>query len=997
MSRGVLVGMAIATSLAMGGAVRDPSALWSRVRASSHEQLAQLQQPSALTPVGQIGGRGNYVFASAAPYVYLSAGPQLLILDASDPSLPIKVGRHPLSELPQFIAVASGIAYLANGAAGLQLVDVRDPSAPRELASIDTLGQAMAVAVADGLAYVADGGAGLRIIDVHDPQQPRELGELDTPGTVRRVAVLDSQTIFVMDQGSAVHVIDVGEPRQPREVGTVQAAGSPIDLAVAGGRAYVLGTAGGQTLLQVLDVTDPRAAKALGQVEVAGATAVTVSGTVAYVPCGGSLCLVDVSDASHPRLASSSADTGFEGRPIPPAAAIGLGDLAYLVPNDGTGATVRVVDVSDPRQPRRLDAIDTLELARAASFADGMAYVIDHGDSFGGDKKTQLQTIDLSDPRRPRVLGQVELPETYWDIVAARGTAFLPVDTYVRIFDVRDPRRPHRVSSVTVPGYVDGMSVVENRAYIGYGEGFAIVDVSTPASPSALGTCDVANEIDVKVIGARAYVGYERYVTRGDVTSAVQGIAVYDVTNARRCRRLGSMDLPSFFTDVAAAGDVVFVGVVQNGLHVLDFSNPGQPRDLGMIDPHHVEALSVAADVLYVGGPYGLSAYDMRDPRLPTPLAHLWLTGATGYPGGPEAITVSGEWIYSSGEGIRLFSLSDPRQPRQLGLVDLSDDAWSAQEVHADARAAYALSYDLRIVDATDPRRPVSVARLGVEGRANVLHEGIFYAASSAGVTAVDVRDPRHPHLQGNYELLQVRSMAASGRYLYVADYLGELNIYDLAGASRGTPLGTLPVGSAVQLLVADQIAYLLRPNLTPELIMVDVGNPRSPTILEAPQLPESVDAFTVADGVAYIINRSGLQLFDVHQPRDVKPLGTLTGQDLGEPIVVANGVAYAVGRGLVAIDVHDPMQPVLLGSYDGVNRIDGLAAVGRTVYVAGGDEGLVILELRPDAQPTSTPEPSMTGTPTAVSTRTPIPTATTIRLPRLSILLPWVGRQAQR
>jgi hypothetical protein len=66
------------------------------------------------------------------------------------------------------LAVAGPRAYLARRDEGVQIVDVEQPARPQPLAVIDTPGEAWDVELAGGLAFVADGSAGLRILDVAD-------------------------------------------------------------------------------------------------------------------------------------------------------------------------------------------------------------------------------------------------------------------------------------------------------------------------------------------------------------------------------------------------------------------------------------------------------------------------------------------------------------------------------------------------------------------------------------------------------------------------------------------------------------------------------------------------------------------------------------------------------------------------------------------------------------------------------------------------------------
>ena len=132
--------------------------------------------------VGQIGG-ATYAVAVAGHYAYVGVGPRLVILDITDPSQPIQVGRTaPFVDLVEGVVVAADTAYVAAGTAGLRVIDVANPAAPAEVGFYDTPGDAQGVAVAGSFAYVADGSSGFRVVNVANPTAPIEVGFYDIPG-----------------------------------------------------------------------------------------------------------------------------------------------------------------------------------------------------------------------------------------------------------------------------------------------------------------------------------------------------------------------------------------------------------------------------------------------------------------------------------------------------------------------------------------------------------------------------------------------------------------------------------------------------------------------------------------------------------------------------------------------------------------------------------------------------------------------------------------------
>jgi len=124
--------------------------------------------------------RGNLLFVVDAT---------VRIFSLANPYDPLLVGTYDPAGTPLRIHVVGDRAFVACGAAGLDIVDVSDPSDPQLLGTIDqwaTCQHATASASGD-TAFVAAGTEGLAVLDVHDPTDPVEIGIRDTVPTAGHV------------------------------------------------------------------------------------------------------------------------------------------------------------------------------------------------------------------------------------------------------------------------------------------------------------------------------------------------------------------------------------------------------------------------------------------------------------------------------------------------------------------------------------------------------------------------------------------------------------------------------------------------------------------------------------------------------------------------------------------------------------------------------------------------------------------------------------------
>ena len=112
-----------------------------------------------------------------------------------------------------------------------------------------------------------------------------------------------------------------------------------------------------------------------------------------------------------------------------------------------------------------------------------------------------------------------------------------------------------------------------------------------------------------------------------------------------------------------------------------------------------------------------------------------------------------------------------------------------------------------------------------------------------------------------------------------------------------------------------------------------------------------------VSDGYAYVAAGfhsgpwNGLHVFDVSNPSQPKPAGTLNTPQQARDVAVGEGYAFlGVGGGLLIIDVSLP--PAVVGLMDLPGGVSDVAATGHYAYIASGDSGLVIIDASSPAKP---------------------------------------------
>jgi hypothetical protein len=281
------------------------------------------------------------------------------------------------------------------------------------------------VAVSGGLAYVPEGPR-LTIYDVTDPANPTELGRSAVLSGVVEGLTIRGSLVYLAVADAGLEIVDASDPTAPRAVGRAETAGYARGLCAANDLVFV---ASGHAGLEIVDVSDPSAPVPLGRLDLdADAAGVAQAGEYAYVAGDDhhrerhGLFIVDVSDPKHPRRVSSVGE--WEG------AAVAVSDgYAFVAASDG----LQAVDVRIPEEPVVVDSLRVrYESSRDIAVSDGVAYTANDFDGW--------HLVDVHVPDDLRLIGRYQPEGTARSVAVSGKTAFL-VDLYrgVRVLDVSDP------------------------------------------------------------------------------------------------------------------------------------------------------------------------------------------------------------------------------------------------------------------------------------------------------------------------------------------------------------------------------------------------------------------------------------------------------------------------------------------------------------------------------------------------------------------------------
>lgn len=411
------------------------------------------------------------------------------------------------------------------------------------------------------------------------------------------------------------------------------------------------------------------------------------------------------------------------------------------------------------------------------------------------------------------------------------------------------------------------------------------------------------------------------------------------------CARRWSLCLPLLVSAPAAA----------DGL-LCPHSPPLGSFDSGFPAQHVVQVGHLA---IVARGSAGVQILDLTDPAAPLPLSSVPMAGSA------VRVAVNGNLIYVAARsgGMRIIDISDPSAPIPMGMVPIAD----ANDVAVSgAIACVAAGVEgLRVVDVSVPSAPAVIGMLPLlEFSAFVAMEGTrAYLSTVSTLRVIDLTVPHAPqplglflHGLGGLQQFEVRDAL-----VYLPHTLGwppRVRILDCTN-----PMGIFVRGECE--IHSD--AYAWRVRLQGNLLLaaaqegglrtVDVSDPSAPSLAGA-WSPDGLmvrDVSVLGDLVVVASADGGVHTLDI-AAIPASPI-------LGHEPTVGSTVAPALSDGRLVtrsgpslttihiLDVHDPTQPMLAGSYDTGAIIFALAAAQNVAYVAT-HTGLRRLDIRDPAAP---------------------------------------------
>ncbi len=595
-------------------------------------------------------GRGGEMVRVEDLLYLVQAKQGLVIFDLADEKQPKRLGTIPLPGIGRTLAVADGIAYVGCHKAGLAIVDVANPTAPKMLTLLPDITMAQSLAPAPGRLYVGEFGgnvpASLVVVDVTDPEQPKVLRRTEISGAPLGLARWENRLLVAGDQdgligfslagdrpqelfrvplGGQAHglvvrgtlayvvcgraglsVVELAGP-QPRRIFQTPLVGVPIHVVAEGNRLYTGGVLSG---LQIIDLGTPEQPRLLGQVGAnGGILGVAMKGDLAYLSTTKEG--VKVFDLSSPTLTT----TGHHGweKELP----IALARTADLLLVGTAFKNLLVFKKNADDSIRKVGEIDLPASTRNIQVAGNHAYLQMH--KFG------LGKVDLAIPEKPSMVatfpwGSIpDEPYPFSGALSPSGQQGATTGPDSRLYFFQPDRGAELLlrPGPELPGRAEKLAWGEGRLYLILDVGRSVLAVDVHADGRTV--VHPGFPLTVPMVKDLAVMG-ERLV----LACGLEGLLVLDFSQPENPRLLAVAPLGLFADKVKLSGATAYVSNRNGGVQVVDLSDPARPVQGALFDdPVMINDFVISGDrlVLAAGNAGLLSAPlpKLLHPRQQTP------------------------------------------------------------------------------------------------------------------------------------------------------------------------------------------------------------------------------------------------------------------------------------------------------------------------------------------------------------------------------------------
>jgi hypothetical protein len=383
----------------------------------------------------------------------------------------------------------------------LKIFSVADPAYPRQIGEVAVPGSSSntgGIRVVGTKAYLAVLDTGVVEVDIADPTQPilqrvlnrRPLFAAAGIKSVSGVGLAPLGNYLFVAYYTGLLLVSKAQPDSMREICFFPTGGTALDVTAHNGLLYISSELAGIWILNVSDISHPLA---VSNIQNGGSiSGVIVSDTLIYVVNTPSLAsdstrglwIIGASDSTRPGFLShypgiSQCVSSYIR--ATPHTMFGKLILAGQTRGSVNDSTFEVIDVADPRSPRRLGILRGSYAVSSIVSKDSIAYL--------ATPDSGIIVVDLHDPESPERRGRVLERSIGLAINDSLLFSVAGPDSFhvLTVFDPLLPAVIGRATINTLNAFEQRLSVADEYVYLTK-RYLGAIDVHEPSQPFERGT-----------------------------------------------------------------------------------------------------------------------------------------------------------------------------------------------------------------------------------------------------------------------------------------------------------------------------------------------------------------------------------------------------------------------------------------------------------------------------------------------------------------------------
>jgi len=457
-----------------------------------------------------------------------------------------------------------------------------------------------------------------------------------------------------------------------------------------------------------------------------------------------------------------------------------------------------------------------------------------------------------------------------------------------------EPDFPKIIDSIDTGGSTQEVEISGSYLYVADSTGyFRIFDISLPGGPVERGSINVLDQPHGLAISGN-------YANVADYYS---GLRIIDIHDADNPFQVALMNTAGQAVDVVVKGNYSYIADGTGGLKVIDCTVPSLPKEILTRPTNNAVGLTIASNYLYVADDY---------------------------------------W------GMKIFDISNPMDTVQIGMVNISGQAY---DIAVSDGFAYVASFHggLVVVDISDPYLPAVVSSLTTFDAIKIVVScGFAYITTGyqMGMKVIDIANPYSPVQKSEITFgTHTRGVAKKGDYSYIAASNGGLKVVRNCGNMTRIALAGEPHGVK---LSGD---YAFVTSWDAGLHIVDISNPLSPHLEKTVDTPGHSTRCDVDSDYAYVADsEGGLAIVDISPIPDAHIVKTVPMPQYCYGVDVYNGYAYTANEyaGCFIVDVSPVDSSYIVRQIDTPGNANNVAYAIGYIYCADCNGGLHIIDAEP-------------------------------------------------